>query len=252
MSVIVENSPIADIFEGNLVETRMFLEKRGGHRFLTIDMDSSKLGLEPLAPALEILLPLLARVQQDRYSHKMQALIEALVPDIKLPERAVREAQMLASARQFVVEGAEWLTAPQIAELAGFSMSNPSAGPGRWKKQGFIFTIAVGGTEFFPVYGLDAETQFRPRPILKSIIAKLSPTKDGWGMAYWFGAANSYLGGRRPLDCLEHVNLQMSELPKIVRQLEGTKEPDDSVDTRTVAGALLAAADAEVMGTMHG
>ena len=26
--------------------------------------------------------------------------------------------------------------------------------------------------------------------------------KDGWGLAYWFASANSFLGGKRPQDVL--------------------------------------------------
>ena len=245
--------PSSGLFEGNLAETRAFLEKGENHRFLTIDMDRFNFLRGGLIPAVETLLPLMAQFQQDRYAQKFQALVDALVPDVELPARAVREAKMLARARQHVIEGAEWLTAAEAAELAGFSKTNPSAGPGRWKKQGLIFTITHDGTEYFPAYGLDPKTQYRPRPILAELIAMLSSMEDGWDLAYWFAGVNSYLGGRRPQDCLESIDRPMGSLSPVTREVAGTNDIGAAEeDARTIREALTVAATAAATSAVDG
>ncbi|MGY3505077.1 hypothetical protein [Bradyrhizobium sp. USDA 4471] len=41
-------------------------------------------------------------------------------------------------ARKRVLETGDWMTAAQVAKIAGFSASNPSAQPNKWKKDGQI------------------------------------------------------------------------------------------------------------------
>ena len=98
--------------------------------------------------------------------------------------------------------GWDWLTAAQVAELAGFSTSNLSAQPNKWKKEGQIFAIRHQGLDYFPAYGLDAEAGYRPLKPLAPVLALFGDAKDGWGLAYWFASANSFLGGKRPQDVL--------------------------------------------------
>ena len=109
---------------------------------------------------------------------------------------------MLVRSRQVVLESGDWLTAAEIAELAGLSTRNPSAQPNKWKKQGQIFAINHRGVDYFPGYGLDREGGFRPVKALAKIIGIFGEHKDGWGMAYWFHSDNSFLGGKRPQDLL--------------------------------------------------
>ena len=89
-----------------------------------------------------------------------------------------------------------------MAELAGFSTSNLSAQPNKWKKEGQIFAIRHQGLDYFPAYGLDAEAGYRPLKPLAPVLAVFGDAKDGWGLAYWFASANSLLGGKRPQDVL--------------------------------------------------
>lgn len=138
--------------------------------------------------------------RQDRGS--LELLAEALVPRAPLPPRLLKEAAMLVRARKGVLESGDWLTAADIAQLAGLSTRNPSAQPNKWKKQGRIFAIRHGGVDYFPDYGLDRKSGFRPLKALAGIIEMFAEHKDGWGMAYWFRSDNSFLGGKRPQDLL--------------------------------------------------
>lgn len=132
----------------------------------------------------------------------LESLVDALVPKEPPTPTQLKEAAMLVRARTAVLEEAHWLTAAQIAELAGFSMSNPSAQPNKWKREGQVFAIRHHGIDYFPGYGLDPQAGYRPLKALAKVIQAFGETKDGWGLAYWFASANSFLGGKRPQDVL--------------------------------------------------
>lgn len=89
-----------------------------------------------------------------------------------------------------------------MAKLAGLSLRNLSAQPNKWKKQGAIFAIHHNGVDYFPGYGLDRAANCRLIRALAKVIQAFAGHKDGWGMAYWFRSASSYLGGKRPQDLL--------------------------------------------------
>lgn len=109
---------------------------------------------------------------------------------------------MTARARNAVMQGASWLTASELAEIAGLSSNNPSAQPSKWKKNGLIFAISHNGNDYYPGYGLDPDQGYRPIKSLKPVIECFKGTRTGWGLAYWFGSMNSFLGGRCPKDLL--------------------------------------------------
>ncbi|CAI0723602.1 hypothetical protein [Serratia fonticola] len=132
----------------------------------------------------------------------IKALVDALVPKVPPTPSLLKEAAMVARSRKAVLESADWLTAAQVAELAGLSASNPSTQPNKWKRQKQIFAITHNGVDYFPGYGLDPDTGYRPRKGLKPVLDVFGEHKDGWGLAYWFLSANSFLGGKRPQDVL--------------------------------------------------
>ena len=109
---------------------------------------------------------------------------------------------MLVKARKAVLESGDWLSAAELAQLAQLSTTNPSAQPNKWKKNGQIFAIHHNGVDYFPGYGLDRDANFRPLKAMSQVIEVFDGHKDGWGMAFWFLSANSFLGGKRPQDLL--------------------------------------------------
>jgi|GEM_PF-1089675 len=98
----------------------------------------------------------------------LERLAQALVPHAPPPPHLLKEAAMLVRARRAVLESGDWLTAADIAQLAGFSTRNPSAQPNKWKKQGLIFAIHHNGVDYFPGYGLDSQTNFRHRDFCRT------------------------------------------------------------------------------------
>ncbi|MDD2056710.1 hypothetical protein N5D52_14185 [Pseudomonas sp. GD03860] len=137
-----------------------------------------------------------------QHRQALESIVEALVPKVPPTPTALKEAAMLAKARTAVLESGEWLTAAQIAGLAGFSLSNPSAQPNKWKREGAIFALRHHGVDYFPAYGLDAGAGYRPLKAMAPVLERFGEHKDSWGLAYWFMSANSFLAGQRPLDLL--------------------------------------------------
>ena len=157
---------------------------------LTFSHESERT-VRAIAEALGSLAPMVAGLIKRRQREAMDKIVDALVPTVPLPEHMLVEARMTALARSEVLASGDWLTAAQVAELAGFSPSNLSAQPNKWKKDGQSFAIRHQGMDYFPVYGLDAEAGYRPLKSLAPILAVFGATKDGWGLAYWFASANS-------------------------------------------------------------
>lgn len=112
------------------------------------------------------------------------------------------EAAMLDRARATVLQDNCWLTSKQVAELAGLRDGSASTELGSWTHDRLIFSISAQGIELFPAYGLDHQNSYHPLPEISKIIETLGQSKDGWGLAYWFASANSFIGGRRPQDLL--------------------------------------------------
>jgi hypothetical protein len=138
----------------------------------------------------------------NHHRQSLEAIVGALVPKAPPTPNELKEATMLARARTAVIDSGDWMTAAEIATAAGFSSTNPSAQPNKWKRDGAIFAIRHNGVDYFPSYGLDPQTGYRPRKALAQVIRTFGETRDSWGLAYWFMSANSYLGGKAPRDLL--------------------------------------------------
>lgn len=224
MNIVAERPGIYAV-AGSTQEVRQQLGRSGGRQVLAVSFeDISPSALQSVTENIsDVTASLLDLLSQRQDQASMHRLAEALVPAAPVSPRLLREAGMLVSARKAVLASGDWLSAAELAQLAGLSPRNPSAQPNKWKKQGQIFAIHHNGVDYFPGYGLDPDSSFRPLKAMAGIIAVLAPHKDGWGMAYWFMSVNSFLGGKRPQDLL-----------------------------RTDPARVLAAAEDEVMGIVHG
>jgi len=188
---------------GTPSEVRSRLDKFKAEQVIVLPVeraDAQHAGL--LAQMLASVIPFIETVLREQNEQTLKALISAVVPKAPPTPAVLREAAMLARSRTAVLEGADWLTAAKVAELAGLSATNPSTQPNKWKRERRIFAIHHNGVDYFPGYGLDPDADWRPRKALKSVLEVFGDEKDGWGLAYWFLSANSFLGGRRPQDVL--------------------------------------------------
>jgi hypothetical protein len=161
---------------------------------------------EALAENFANLASSMYEVLQERQDlNSLERLAEVFVTRKPPSPRLLKEAAMLVQARKAVLESGDWLNAADIAQVAQLSTRNPSAQPNKWKKQGQIFAINHGGVDYFPGYGLDPDTSYRPLKALAKVIEIFEGYKDSWGMAYWFRSDNSFLGGKKPQDLLASV-----------------------------------------------
>lgn len=202
MSVVHESLTPAPLV-GAPREIRRQLEKSKAQKVIVLSVDDADLKqTDLLAETLQTLVAFFksSQVEQDRQTFR--TLVNALLPKAPPSPNLIREAKMAGRARKAVLEGADWLTAAQLAEIAGLSASNPSTQPNKWKRQKQIFAIHHNGTDYFPGYALDPATGYRPYKSLKPILEVFGDEKDGWGLAFWFLANNSFLGGCKPQDML--------------------------------------------------
>jgi len=168
---------------------------------LTIEHGSES-AAKALAQVVASLAPLVGAILKRRQDETFNSIIEALVPEVPPPHHKLLEARMVADARKAVLESGDWLTAAEVAKVAGFSASNPSAQPNKWKKEGQVFAVRHRGVDYFPGYALDPSTDFRPVKALAKVLVAFRGKKDDWSLAYWFASVNSFLGGKRPQDLL--------------------------------------------------
>lgn len=167
---------------------------------LTFSHENEQL-VDAIASALTSLATLMPNLIAAHQQEVLRQVMRALVPSVPLPVHMLTEARMAAHARKAVLTSAEWLTAAQIAKHAEFSVSYLRSQLNKWNKAGLIFAITHQNTDYFPAYGLDTTT-FRPVKALAAVIEAFHGTKESWGLAYWFAAVNSFLGGIRPQDIL--------------------------------------------------
>lgn len=203
MSVTVEHSGVSTLI-GTPKEVQASLGRSHADRVLVVTFDQIKPTVfEALAQNFTNVASSMFELLLQRHDKEsLERLAEVLVPRTPPSPRLLKEAAMLVQARKAVLESGDWLTAAEVAQLAGLSPRNPSAQPNKWKKQGLIFAIPHNGVDYFPGYGLDREAGFRPLKAMAKVIGAFAGHKDGWGMAYWFSSDNSFLGGKRPQDLL--------------------------------------------------
>ncbi|QEZ46782.1 hypothetical protein [Cupriavidus oxalaticus] len=104
-----------------------------------------------------------------------------------------KEAAMLERSRQTVLNSADWLTVAQIAERTGSNQASLHELFGQWVRERRIFTICRDDVDYFPGYGLDAGAGWQPFKGLRTVLEVFGDARDGWGLAYWFLSANSFL-----------------------------------------------------------
>lgn len=195
---------------GSAREIRERLEGADDGQIVAFRLDRAGKGVAvAIGDAMRLIAPMIVRKLVDSETATLEKLVDALVPAVSPPEHLLTEARMNAEARKFVLQGAEWVNAARLSEIAGFSGQNASAQPNKWKREGKIFALRHDGCDLYPGYALDPDAQYRPvkglAPILRAFVTELDP----WDIAIWFASSNGFLGGAAPKDLLmsapEHV-----------------------------------------------
>lgn len=143
----------------------------------------------------------LPQLLKQRQEDTLKKFVSILLPDVT-PSKAAREqARMLIDARTAILNTGDFVPASEVAKIAGFSATNPSVQPNKWKRNRDIFAIHHGRDDLFPLYALNPDDH-RPRRQMAEILHIFGDAKDGWGLAFWFAALNSILDDERPQDVL--------------------------------------------------
>jgi hypothetical protein len=186
---------------GKSKEISAFLKQTHSHRVLAITFDSE----QELAVAEEIyrrvgeVLPQLIRSRQQE---KVSRVVEALLPEMALSRSALIQARMQAEAKAQILASGDYVRATEIAKLAGYSETNPSAQTSKWKREKAIFSVEMNGVAYFPFFALNPEKSYKPYPAVGDVLDVFQDTKTGWGLAFWFAGLNSFLDDQRPQDLL--------------------------------------------------
>jgi hypothetical protein len=220
MAHIAEHVEIGHAISGNF---RALTQQNDQSGILVPVHNATPEVLEGLARSIELVGQLYSEKLAPVSAEVVAKIVEMFVPKTPAPSTVLLQAKMMAQAKNTVLQSGDWITASDITELANFSTANPSTQPSKWKREKRLFAIRHDGIDYFPIYGLDENTGYRPYAALKEIIAVLAACKDGWGMAYWFASLNGRLDARAPKDVL-----------------------------RSDAERVLAAAKIEVAGITHG
>ena len=115
----------------------------------------------------------------------------------------VRVAMLVEEGKRRIMSSGDWLTAAQLSQSAVPTVDERKADVHSLLQEGRIFAINYEGVDYFPIYGLDACGGYQPVSALMAVIEVLATRKDAWGMAFWFGSCNSYLGGRQPKEVIQ-------------------------------------------------
>jgi hypothetical protein len=142
------------------------------------------------------------QLMRQRQHEAIDKIVSALLPEVAIPDAALAQARMMVDAKSAILNSGDLLPAGEIAKLAGYSANNPSAQPNKWKRDGAIFAIHHKGTDYFPIYALNPDENYRPYKAVADILRAFGDTKDSWGLAFWFAGLNSFLDDQRPQDLL--------------------------------------------------
>lgn len=189
------------ILVGTGSEVSRRLHRSSARRALAVTLadDEESAVLEDVVRKVAEFLPHIVR---QRHNEALEKIVGALLPEIAIPDAALAQARMLVDAKSTILRSGDFLPAGEIAKLAGYSDKNPSAQPNKWKKDGTIFAIQHKGVDYFPLYALDPDENYRPYKAVAKVLHVFGDAKTGWGVAFWFAGLNSFLDDRRPQDLL--------------------------------------------------
>jgi hypothetical protein len=131
-------------------------------------------------------------------------MVEQMTPELALPtEPKLRQVRRNAEARTQLIQEFGALTGNQIGEEHS-QAQNRHALAARWRKEGRIFGVPYRGQTLYPAFQFDALSG-KVKPSTRAVLAQLPRDRmSDWECALWWTAANGWLGGRRPVDVLDH------------------------------------------------
>ena len=119
---------------------------------------------------------------------------------MKLDDASAEAIQLAMNyeARAEVLRSGYFLKAVVIAKKAGRSTADLS----RWKAEKSIFAICERGRDYFPLFALNPNDNYRPYRAVGEILEIFGDSLSSWGLASWFIGLNSFLNDQAPKDLL--------------------------------------------------
>jgi hypothetical protein len=97
-----------------------------------------------------------------------------------------------------VLRSGDFLKAAVIAKRAGCR----SVELARWKAEKSIFAIRERGRDYFPLFALNPDDNYRPYRAVREVLGIFGDSQSSWGIASWFIGLNSFLDDQAPKDLL--------------------------------------------------
>jgi hypothetical protein len=208
----VENGPSAaeidfgtapKIMSGTGEEVVRMLDRTPNARFVAVRIENQD---EEQAAAAENVFARVAeflpQLIETRQEETLKRFVDTLLSSVTPSAAARAQAQMLIAARSSILQSGDFITPKEVSKLAGYSETNPSVYPNKWKRSGKIFAIQSEGKDYFPFYALDPNNKYQPREEVADVLRIFGDSKDSWGIALWFASLNSFLDDERPQDTL--------------------------------------------------
>ncbi|SIT49247.1 conserved hypothetical protein [Paraburkholderia piptadeniae] len=142
----------------------------------------------------------------ERADELADAITKLSAPVAPLIEERIRRQETIRS----VLARGEWLTVEQINALQIAPPPNNAQPAADWKRRGRIFSVSIGGKEYFAGYQFD--TMCQPLPVIKEILDALGPKADSWKIAAWFHFKNGWIRGTG--DCEDQPVAPMDALDR--------------------------------------
>lgn len=126
----------AGILTGTPLQVSKQLEQVSAEQVIVVPLEHVRTqDIGAVAETVRSITSLAGSIVELRQLKAWERIVEELVPAPPPPPHQLVMAGMTAEARKAVLENGDWLTAAQVAQMAGFSATNPSAQPNKWKKQ---------------------------------------------------------------------------------------------------------------------
>lgn len=177
-------------------------EDRASGHWLLVGSDEGWL-LQVLARSLRA-LPARAAERRARVAEEnILRLMDVLIDDAPRNEIDSELERDNARLRATYLRDTPTLTSAEVRGASGLAPKNKSEPASRWKREGKIFAVRVGGKDHYPAFQFaDGE----PIPALKKILSALPDDLTSWQTALWFASGNGWLDGAAPQDCLRRPN----------------------------------------------
>jgi hypothetical protein len=202
-AAVIDLGSTPKIMSGTGEEVGRVLDRTPSARFVAVRIENQD---EEQAAAAENVFvrvaEFLPQLIETRQEETLKKFVDTLLPSV-MPSAAARaQAQMLIAARSSILRSGNFITPKEVSKLAGYSETNPSVYPNKWKRSGKIFAIQSEGKDYFPFYALDPNNKYLPREEVADVLRIFGGSKDSWGIALWFASLNSFLDDERPQDTL--------------------------------------------------